>query len=117
MLCCTGDDPRTTMDDLRDKAKGSVEAERAADLDGTYRVESTALYDADEVSAEGEYPEYGSWLRLDGGSYLECPRGLAAVLVEELDEDHSGPFTLTVENVTKDPDSGEFRFVAGVGEE
>lgn len=102
------------MDDLRDKAAGSVDAERAADLDGRYRVESTALYDADDVTAEGEYPEYGEWLALaDGEGYVECPRGLAAVLVEELPEDHSGPFTLSVEAVNKDADSGEFRFVAG----
>lgn len=103
------------MDDLRDKASGSVDATRASDLDGEYRIESTALYDADDVTPAGEYPEYGDWLRLvDDGGYVECPRGLAAVLVEELDDDHSGPFTLVVDDVTKDPDSGEFRFVATV---
>lgn len=101
------------MDDLRDKAAGTVDAHRAGDLDGeTYRIESTALYDANVVSEPDSYPEYGDWLRTTDGEYVECPRGLAAVIVDGLDDGHSGPFTLAVDSVVKT--DGEFRFTADV---
>lgn len=107
------------MDQLRDKAAGSVDAERASDLDGEYRIESPALYSADEVTAEDEYPEYGDWLRTEDGGYVECPTGLAAVIVEGLDADHSGPFTLIVDDVNKahDGDAAEFLFTAEATDE
>lgn len=103
------------MDDLRDKAQGSVDAVRATDLDGSYSIESPATYSHDEVTAKGEYPIYGDWLSLaDDGGYIELTRGLAAVIVQGLDDDHTGPFVVEVDDVSKDPDDGELTYVAEV---
>lgn len=56
---------------------------------GRYRLESTDLYEADELSDEGEFPEYGAFfpvvvLAMDGTErdegWLSAPRGLVEAM-------------------------------------
>lgn len=65
-------------------------AEESPDVDlarqsapGAYRLESKELTAADDVTAEGQFPEYGWFLDVTGTSgrqYIECPQGLAGWL-------------------------------------
>ena len=62
---------------------------------GAYRLETDELKPADEVTPEGQFPEYGDFLKVakpTGGSnqfenheemFIECPADLARWLVEE----------------------------------
>ena len=73
------------MKDLRDKADTGPDVDRIEDAEqGTYRVSNPALYSADAISPEGDYPFFGDWLKTDNG-YLECPAALAAELVDAVD--------------------------------
>lgn len=90
------------MKDLREKAETGPDAVRFTDAEGsTFRVESPALYDPDSISPEGEYPEFGDWLETESG-FLECPRCLAAELIEAVDmDDVAFPAVIQIENVRK----------------
>lgn len=92
------------MTSLEDKAEqAETEVRLASDAPGVYELNSPELAPADEVSAEGEFPQYGDFLDTttvvdartfeedpdtawtdEGGQqvYVECPGDLAGTLVE-----------------------------------
>lgn len=101
--------------DLNEKATRRPEVLRAVESHGTYRLTTTELTSADELTPEGEFPQYGDFAEVmpmtrngDGfeaiGSepqYLETPAGLARELVEHLvDEGHV--FEVTEARKTQD---------------
>lgn len=77
--------------DLNDKAKETPDIDllRDAQYSG-YRLVSTELTPADELTDEGEFPQFGDFLQValpDGSDsppvkWIECPQGLAQALVE-----------------------------------
>lgn len=80
---------------IEDKARDTPEVSLARQsAPGAYIVLSTELASADEVTAEGEFPEYGDFLEVDrltdtdgrlepagDERFIECPQGLAKFLV------------------------------------
>lgn len=107
------------MDDLKAKAKASgPDTVRAKDTAGEqFTLLDGALYSADELSADGQYPEFGDWLEIEsdtaGQRWLECPEGLAQCLVELLPDDPEWPVTIVVDDVVGGGDQ-PFRFVVEV---
>lgn len=79
---------------IGDKAEESPEISLARQsAPGVYRLLNDELVPADELTAEGEFPEYGDFLKVEtttGGAepswnreeYIECPQALAQWLVE-----------------------------------
>lgn len=81
---------------IEDKAADSPEVDLARQsAPGVYMLESKELKTADEVTPEGEFPEYGDFLPVrravgtgDDASwsettkFIECPSGLARELVD-----------------------------------
>jgi len=80
------------MTDLEDLASSAREVVRAKNAENVaYRLQDTESTDADEISAEGEFPQFGDFLDVVavdsngaplGPRWLECPGGLARELVE-----------------------------------
>lgn len=113
---------RNPMTDLRDQAQaGGPEIVRVSDQPqaGAVTIASSELADADDLTPEGQFPEFGSFLEVetaDGGAeYWECPSSLAATIVEIVDEADGElvGVNVDVEEVVKTP-SGEWRYVAAV---
>lgn len=103
------------MKDLREKADPGPNAVRFQDAEGeSFKVESPALYGPTEISAKGEYPELGDWLETADG-FLECPRQLAAELVDAVDHDDVS-FPAVIEVDSAELSDGEWRVVATVEE-
>lgn len=110
------------MTSLRDQAQaGGPEVVRVSDQPqaGEVVVQSSELADADDLTPEGQFPEFGSFLEVettDGETeFWECPSSLAGTIVELVDE-ADGDLVGTrvdVEEVVKTP-SGEWRYVAAV---
>lgn len=74
--------------DINDKAVETpdVMLMRDAQYSG-FILEDTELAEADDITAEGEFPEFGEFLECsvtEGGRsvFVECPQSLAAGLVE-----------------------------------
>jgi len=92
------------MKDLREKAS-ETDATRFKEVDegDTFRVENPALYAADEVTPEGDFPVHGDWFSLvneEGAQngHLEVPRGLAQEVVRVVDHDDVGfPMLVTID--------------------
>lgn len=76
--------------DLNDKASESPDVHLIRDAQySAYRLESTELTPADEISEEDEFPQFGDFLETslseDGEGppmYVECPQDVARQLVE-----------------------------------
>lgn len=64
-------------------------------VESVFALQEMAVYEADDVSPDGEFPQYGEFLRCDefsptdgterGETYVECPAALARWLVDEAD--------------------------------
>jgi len=95
------------MKDLREKASEGPETTRIKEVEegDSFRIENPALYAAEELSAEDEYPFHGDWFSLidDVGEqvgHLECPRGLAQEVVRVVDHDDLGfPMVVSFDSV------------------
>jgi len=81
------------MTDLADKAESGPDVTLAPDLlEGQYSYEDTELIGADELTDEGEFPQYGEFLPVDerspydGGfreqTHIQVPTALAKWLIE-----------------------------------
>jgi len=79
--------------DLNDKARSNPDVELARDLiESEWSLKSTELTGADELTPEGEFPQYGDFAEahefspVDGTNrgerYIEIPAALAQWLVE-----------------------------------
>lgn len=84
------------MDDLRNKAAaGTSDVMLASDLANVdvVAIVGPSLYEADEITPEGTFPDHGSFLEAEnpkgpGPRWVECPAGLAAAILElELSRD------------------------------
>lgn len=78
------------MKSLDDKAQGSPEVTLAKQsAPGLYQLEELELYEADDITEEGEFPQFGDFLKVNrphgGEEWVECPADLARWLVEEID--------------------------------
>lgn len=110
------------LDELRDKASEGPSATRIKEVDDgdSFTIETPALYSADEVSAEDEFPYHGDWfvvLDEDGqqAGYLEVARALAQDVVHAVDvDDISFPVNLTIESVEMGDD--EWRIETSIDE-
>jgi len=109
--------PMTDIEDLASTARDVIRAEDAENV--PYRLEDTETTDADDISPEGEFPQFGDFLdvtALDGDGvglgprWLECPGGLARMLVDaelveagaefqilDASKDDSGAWTFEIE--------------------
>lgn len=83
--------PMTTLDDKAETPETTAYSiEDAADSGAEFRVRSLELDPANEVGTDA-FPQYGDWLAVEelrdgaalGDVHVECPRGLAAELVEQ----------------------------------
>lgn len=75
------------MTDLEEKAQETPEVSLARQsAPGAYRLEDTELIEADSLTGEGEFPEFGEFVETTNSSgeteYVEVPQDLAAQLVE-----------------------------------
>lgn len=85
------------MTSLEDKAQESPDVDLARQsAPGAYRLLDNELVAADELTPEGEFPQYGDFLHVGrlgpgagdgeveqkGEQYIECPQGLARWLVK-----------------------------------
>lgn len=101
-------------------AAGGPEVVLSADLPqaGPAEIKSTDLVDCDEITEEGSFPTYGSFLEVETGEgieYWECSGSLAGALVEIAEEkgiELSGSL-LSIDQAAKTP-AGEWRFVVHV---
>lgn len=107
-------------DPLEELAQGSLTVIRPPDSVGEWPVEGLEPYDADEVSPEDEFPQYGQWLKLaedaDVGSaeYLQITQDLAAAIVADVG-DYRGPAVVVIEEVQRgDGDSDPYLYEASV---
>jgi len=84
------------MTSLEDVASAGVDVILASDLvESWYRLETTDVTEADDLSPEGEFPQYGRFLQVTefsnidgaerGETHIELPRHLAQWLVENAD--------------------------------
>jgi len=106
--------PMTGIEDLASTARPVIRVENAENT--PYRLQDTDTTDADDISPEGDFPQFGDFLdvtALDGNAtdlgprWLECPGGLARALV---DKDLVAPDAqFQVVDVSKD-DSGAWTF-------
>lgn len=85
------------------------------------RPDSLELVDANDLSAEGTFPEFGEFLPVEEEgkeeeSYWECPSNLAAVMVSRAEESGNALTEIWFDIVAaqKDP-SGEWKFVTDIG--
>lgn len=82
----------TTIDDKAERGPEVDLARQSAP--GVYRLKTRKLVGADDVTPEGEFPEFGDFLRVDRlketgtgiepaeEQFIECPAGLAEWLVD-----------------------------------
>lgn len=84
------------------------------------RPDSVELVDADELTADGTFPEFGEFLAVEEEgaeeeSYWECPANLAAVMVSRAEESGKALTGIWFDVVAaqKDP-SGEWKFVTEI---
>lgn len=82
------------MTDIEEKAEASPEVDLVRQsAPGVYRLETTELVGADDLTGEGSFPQYGDFLRVstshggenpqwDAEQYIECPQALAQWLVD-----------------------------------
>lgn len=90
---------------LKDKAKDRPEVQLARQsAPGAYRMLTTELVSAEDLTPEGEFPEYGDFLQVgrvgtDATQYIECPAALARYLVNDLEAAEGDQFR--IESVTK----------------
>jgi len=95
---------------IADKAKTTTEDIDLARYSAAraYKLLTDELVSADDLTPEGEFPQYGDFLHVAttaGSQYIECPRALAAWLIDnELDVD-SGFRIRTVRKV-----DGEWKY-------
>jgi hypothetical protein len=107
----------TGIEDLASTARPVIRVENAENT--PYRLLDTDTTDADDISPEGEFPQFGDFLdvlALDGNAaalgprWLECPGGLARALVDgdlvsddaqfqvvDASKDESGAWTFDIE--------------------
>lgn len=80
---------------LKDKAADTVDVSLSNQLTGSvYEIVTDELVEADELTPEGEFPQYGDFLKVEeyspvddterGETHIEVPRDLAKWLVDEL---------------------------------
>lgn len=107
---------------LEDHAKGGDAPEVVLAADQPHRPQAELLSDelvpADEITPEGEFPQYGRFLRVRAGGseeYWECPQSLAAMVIEKAEEVETGVTGLLVDvdQVVKTP-SGEWRYAGAI---
>lgn len=89
---------------IEEKARSSPDVDLARQSGpGVYRFETGDLEPADELTPEGEFPEYGDFLqvteRRGGTRFIECPAALAEWLVEQ--EPEPGGFWFRIQTVQK----------------
>ena len=116
-LTSATDTPMTGIEDLASTARPVIRVENAENT--PYRLQDTDTTDADDISPEGEFPQFGDFLTvvaLDsnaaalGPRWLECPGGLARALVDrdlvsegaqfevvDASKDESGAWTFDIE--------------------
>lgn len=84
---------------LAEKAESSPDVSLARQsAPGVYRLTTDDLVSADELTDEGEFPEFGDFLEVEKArgtsaedaswgpsQFIECPQGLARWLVENID--------------------------------
>ena len=84
------------MTSLDEKAQAAPDVDLARQsAPGLYQLKSTELVEADQLTPEGKFPEYGEFLEVvrprgagedatwrEDLHYVECPQGLAAWLVD-----------------------------------
>jgi len=91
------------MTSLDEKAQESPDVDLARQsAPGAYRIETWELTPADDISPEGEFPEYGEFLRVvstGGEQFIECPQGLARWIVDAGLEERDGFRIRTVQKV------------------
>lgn len=103
---------------IRDRAEsGGPEIVLARDLPTkpAAKLSGGGLHAADDLTPEGQFPEFGQFLKVfpeslegtgwaDEPEYWECPQSLASMIVEELgdDEDPTG-LAVKIRQVVKDP--------------
>lgn len=89
--------------DIEDKAQETPDVDLARQsAPGAYRLESTELTDANDVTPEGDFPEYGDFLEVTGTSgeqFIECPAALARWLVDNGIEAGDGFRIVSVQKV------------------
>lgn len=79
--------------DLNDKAQAAPDVTLAGDLlESAYEVDDTELVAADDLTPEGEFPQFGDFLPVReyspydgtarGQTHIEVPQQLAEILVE-----------------------------------
>jgi len=99
---------------LKDKAKDRPEVLLArSSSPGAYEVRSLELSGADELTDEGDFPQYGDFLHChragtDKTVWVECPAALARFLVNDIDVEVGDVFR--IRSVTKV--DGEWRYEA-----
>jgi hypothetical protein len=83
---------------LGEKAEATPEVVVTRDLFGSeaYQLVTDELTEADELTAEGEFPQYGQFLEVDsrayphgderGEKYIEVPTALARWVVDNVEE-------------------------------
>lgn len=84
------------------------------------RIDSVDLVGADELTAEGTFPEFGEFLTVgreeeEEEEYWECSTALAALIVDAAEESEKAltDHVVDIEAASKDP-SGEWRYVLDV---
>lgn len=112
--------------DLRDHASGDgPEVVRVRDLrnEPPRRVAEGELYEADDLTPEGQFPQFGYFLRVeddsaDEGRYWECPSSLSGGIVEIADEKEIDVVGAVVDvvSVHKNAD-GNWRFQLAVSDQ
>lgn len=116
------------MTSLKDKARGDgPEVVLPADQPEEPPVVPLGmeLYDCDDLTPEGQFPEFGEFLRVaplvedeveeDDERYWSTPKALAEVVVEQAEEHEVEPtgLVVSVDSVHKTP-AGEWRYVTAV---
>jgi len=102
---------------LGDKAAETPEVSLASQLTGSvYELIDDELVAADELTPEGEFPQYGDFLEVQeespvdgterGKVHIEVPTNLAQLLVEEIAPTTSGKFRV----VSHQKVDGEHRY-------
>ena len=107
--------------DLRDRAEGGgTEIVLASDLPQEPQAEIVTghLRPADELTPEGEFPQFGQFLevRVNGDEesrFWECPSSLASAIVELVGDEPVKGALVKVDEAVKTT-SGEWRYVVAV---
>lgn len=105
--------------DLSDKAEGGGAPDVVLAADQPHRPEAEILDDeltqADDITGEGQFPEFGSFLHVRAGGtdeWWECPQSLAEEVIEKAEEIEAEAIPglqIDVREVVK-TSSGEWRY-------